>query len=53
MTVRIVNGALSIIATQPAAGYAEERHDTGPDCAEIRFENGNTGVAHSSRVVER
>ena len=39
VTVKLENGALSIVSTQAAAGYSEERHDTGPDRVEVRFTN--------------
>jgi hypothetical protein len=42
VTVKIANGALSIVTTEPAPGYAAESHDTGPDRVEIRFKNGDT-----------
>jgi len=37
VTVKLENGSLSIVSTQAAAGYSEERHDTGPDRVEVRF----------------
>jgi hypothetical protein len=39
VTVKLENGALSIVSTQAAAGYSEERHDVGPDRVEVRFTN--------------
>lgn len=39
VVVKLDNGALSIVSTQPASGYTEERHDTGPDRVEVRFTN--------------
>ena len=41
VTVRFTNGALSIVSTAPAAGFTEERHDTGPDRVEVRFSDGD------------
>jgi hypothetical protein len=40
VTVALDHGALSIVTSAPALGYAEERHDTGPDRVEVRFDNG-------------
>jgi hypothetical protein len=42
VTVKLEHGALSIVSTQAAAGYSEERHDTGPDRVEVRFTNTTT-----------
>ena len=42
VTIKVDNGALSIVSTQAAAGYSEERHDTGPDRVEVRFTNDKT-----------
>jgi hypothetical protein len=39
VTVRVADGALSIVSSAPAPGYTEERHDTGPDRVEVRFHN--------------
>ena len=42
VTVKVDNGALSIVSTQAASGYSEERHDTGPDRVEVRFTSNTT-----------
>ena len=39
ITVKLENGALSILSSQAAAGYSKELHDTGPDRVEVRFTN--------------
>jgi hypothetical protein len=39
VTVKLERGALSIVASQAAAGYSKELHDTGPDRVEVRFTN--------------
>ncbi len=39
VTVRLDGNALSIVSTRPAAGFTEERHDSGPDVVEVRFRN--------------
>jgi len=39
VTVRVENGALSIVSTARAPGFAEERHDSGPVRVEVRFTN--------------
>ena len=42
VTVKLDHGALSIISTNVASGYTEERHDTGPDRVEVRFKSDKT-----------
>jgi hypothetical protein len=42
VTVKLENGALSIVSTKAASGYTEARHDTGPDRVEVRFTNATT-----------
>ena len=42
VTVKLENGALSIVSTNVASGYTEERHDTGPDRVEVRFTSDKT-----------
>lgn len=50
VTVRVANGALSIVSTAPASGYTEERHDTGPVRVEVRFKNGQSGTEWRIKV---
>jgi ferric-dicitrate binding protein FerR (iron transport regulator) len=42
ITVRLADGALALVSTQPAAGFSEDRHDTGPSRVEVRFDDGQT-----------
>jgi len=42
VTVKVENGALSIVSTSTAPGYSEERHDDGPDRVEVRFTSATT-----------
>ena len=42
ITIRFADGALSLLSTRPAAGFSEDRRDTGPTGVEVRFDDGQT-----------
>jgi hypothetical protein len=42
ITVRLADGAVSLVSTQPAAGFSQETDDLGPSRVEVRFDDGST-----------
>jgi hypothetical protein len=42
ITIQFADGALSLVSTQPAAGFSESLDDVGPSRVEVRFNNGQT-----------
>src|SRR5262249_47104140 len=42
ITVRLEKGALTLVSTQPARGFGEDRRDTGPARVEVRFRDAGT-----------